>query len=206
MKISVLTSLVALLAMVISSFADSEKSKPVATPVNDPCVLDPFLARYLSLGGSITYTAKASAQGSVLDGVFTIRDKNDTKLVEGTYKNGVWDGELLTFHSNGRISFRELFDLGKSVGTETHWDDTGKLLKAANYVEGEKEGLETYWLTNGDIDVQIRWKKGNPEWVNLYQSGKIAKTYSGESAAQFISQKTRERLKSYKEKKTIPEK
>jgi|GEM_PF-6713380 len=195
MRLPLLIPVVILLPALASKSGENQNSESGRNPPSAPRNFDSLLRQCLPQGARIIYSAKEKSGGSVPDGRFSAVDKDGRQLLAGTYKKGVLDGELITFHPSGRLSSRELYDNGKLISTAVDWDSNGRIVRTANYDRGEKEGLETYWLGSGDVRLQILWKATSPEWIAFYESGVVVKKLSGDGALQYFRQKALDDVK-----------
>ena len=110
--------------------------------------------------GRIKYTQKW--RKNILNGIkriyYSFEDK-DVLREQYSFKNGLIDGEFLTFYETGQVESRSYYTSGIKDSKIYKYYKNGNIKSIENYVGNLKEG----------------------EWVEYYESGKIKKQYSYES-------------------------
>jgi hypothetical protein len=154
---------------------------------------DVVLRQYLDEGARIIcYRKRFIGYEDVLEGPFQVVRTNGAVIMQGSYKDGRWNGPLLAWHDNMMLSSIQYFSNGINIGIEMYWDDDGRRLRRTYYSNGEKNGTQTYWITNGSVELVIRWAVGIAKSVEIYSNGTLSTTLIGEPAAQFPVRRAKE--------------
>ena len=95
------------------------------------------------------------------------QDKGKKLLSEENYKNGVLNGESVTYYKNGKIAERLFYKNGKLDGSTERHAANGILLNNLSYKDGKLNGLAKYYDIKGKLiytgnyedDVKVgKWK------------------------------------------------
>jgi antitoxin component YwqK of YwqJK toxin-antitoxin module len=78
-------------------------------------------------------------------------------------------GKETWYYENGRRKWEAHYELGKKVGSEMYWRESGQKLWSWNNVQ-DGRSVWTHWWPNGE-------KKSESTWVNKKCEG-VAKTWS----------------------------
>ncbi|HLW70421.1 MAG TPA: hypothetical protein VKS22_07345 [Candidatus Binataceae bacterium] len=85
----------------------------------------------------------------VKDGPFIVYADGGGKLIEGTYRDGVQEGEWTTWYENGQRSAVDYFHRGLQDGPHLSWYANGQKAIEGNYRAGKREGVWTRWDPSG---------------------------------------------------------
>ena len=110
--------------------------------------------------GRIKYTQNWSK--NILNGkkrVYYFFEDKDVLREQYSFKNGLIEGEFLTFHESGEVESKAFYTSGIKDSKIYKYYKNKNIKSIENYVDNSKEG----------------------EWVEYYESGKIKKQYSYES-------------------------
>jgi hypothetical protein len=83
------------------------------------------------------------------DGIFIAWGDGPDKLIQGTYRDGVQDGEWTTWYTNGQRSAIDHFHNGVQDGLHVSWYINGAKALQGNYRNGRREGVWTRWDPTG---------------------------------------------------------
>jgi len=87
-----------------------------------------------------------------LNGLWIENVEDGMKGIEGTYKDGLWDGLFTIFYmQNGNKRYEGTYKDGKSDGLWTEWDENGQKKWEETYKDGLWDGLRTYYNEDGSI-------------------------------------------------------
>jgi hypothetical protein len=94
----------------------------------------------------------------VKDGLFIVYGEGADKLIEGTYRDGVQDGEWTTWYANGQRSAVDHFHDGVQDGLHTSWYINGAKSIEGEYHMGKREGVWTRWDVGGFTSKQDTYR------------------------------------------------
>ena len=114
-----------------------------------------------------------------LDGVTTHYFTNGKVHQTVHYTNNVVNGEVNTFHKNGRLENKEFFILGKHKDGECkHYDENGKLSRIHSYKDGNYDGEYIDYFLNGKKQTVATYHMGSPlKRTTYFDNGKVKRTY-----------------------------
>ncbi len=92
------------------------------------------------------------------------------------YINGILEGEVLTYYSNGKITEILHYKSGKLNGVVKQFSKIGSVLNHVNYVDGKLNGLAQYYDENGELIYKGNYKDDVKvgKWEH-YKNGKQVK-------------------------------
>lgn len=96
----------------------------------------------------------------VKDGIFIAWGDGPDKLIQGTYRNGLQEGEWTTWYASGQRSAVDHFHDGEQNGMHTSWYINGVKALEGKYVMGRREGVWTRWDPTGFTSKQEVYKGG----------------------------------------------
>lgn len=85
----------------------------------------------------------------VKDGLFIVYNVSGGKMIQGTYRDGVQQGEWTTWYDNGQRSALDHYRDGLQDGRHTSWYANGQKAIEGNYRAGRREGVWTRWDPSG---------------------------------------------------------
>ncbi len=100
----------------------------------------------------------------VKDGIFIVYNTGGGKMIQGTYRDGVQQGEWTTWYDNGQRSAIDHYRDGLQDGRHTSWYANGQKAIEGDYRAGKREGVWTRWDPSGLVHRQ-----------EVYQNGRVAK-------------------------------
>ena len=87
--------------------------------------------------------------------------------VQGTLKDGVWEGLYLEYFDDGQLRYKETYKNGKLNGNSETYYENGQLFWKGVYKNGKYHGLwESYWQ-HGTIRNQGYFKDGERHGITL---------------------------------------
>lgn len=91
------------------------------------------------------------------------------------YQNGLLEGVVYEYYSNGQLESETPFKADKKSGLETDYFPNGQIQSTANYVDGKLEGPFTDYYFNGNIKSTGNCVDGNNEglWKEYYTDGSL---------------------------------
>ena len=98
------------------------------------------------------------------EGVSWYRDGRLTS--RGSYKRGKLEGVCVSWHPNGQLEERATYKAGKLDGLEECWHDNGQLKERATYKAGKREGICEEWRENGQLRSRREYRAGKREGVS----------------------------------------
>jgi hypothetical protein len=98
----------------------------------------------------------------VKDGLFIVYGEGHDKLIQGSYRNGVQEGEWTTWYANGQRSAIDHFHNGLQDGLHTSWYFNGVKSIEGNYRMGKREGVWTRWDPTGYTSKQQTYRDDHP--------------------------------------------
>lgn len=110
-------------------------------------------------GERVVYHVNGQGQ---LHGTWRTYTPNGKQLLEEcVYKNGIFHGHMLSYHSNGKMSSIGNYVEGRPEGHIKSWHENGQLHKNKFYKDGFLEG-----------EVEVWYADGNPCEKSTYAGGK----------------------------------
>lgn len=85
------------------------------------------------------------------------------KAWEGTYNQGLLEGETSQFNDKGSKVVSTFFKAGKKTGTASVYLPDGRLLAATEYQDDHKQGLERDYYPNGKVKRTVSWINGKKD-------------------------------------------
>jgi len=83
---------------------------------------------------------------------------NKNKKVFGTFKEGKFHGEFLTYYENGILRSKMKFIENKLDGTKYEYYSNGNKKIMENYNHGRLDGMVTEYYENSAIKFEVRFK------------------------------------------------
>jgi hypothetical protein len=110
--------------------------------------------------GQEVWCQKAIDGKPVKDGIFIAWGDGTDKLIQGTYRDGLQEGEWTTWNASGQRSAVDHFHHGEQDGLHTSWYFNGVKAIEGNYRMGRREGVWTRWDPTGFTSKQETYKDG----------------------------------------------
>jgi hypothetical protein len=98
----------------------------------------------------------------VKDGAFIAYGDDGGKLIEGTYRVGMQEGEWTTWYENGQRSAVDHFHNGEQDGLHVSWYADGQKSIEGNYRAGKREGVWRQWDPSGLTSKTETYVADNP--------------------------------------------
>ena len=95
-------------------------------------------------------------------------------LIEGKVLNGLKEGTWYEYHANKHLLHRMIqFEKGKKNGAYLEVDETGALVKKAEYSDDEYDGVVYTWYRGGKLSNKSTYRKGvmDGEQIQCYDQG-----------------------------------
>ena len=83
----------------------------------------------------------------------------DTQTVV-TYKDGILDGEIVSWYAKNKKQLEGRVDKGQKAGVWILYFESGKIKKQTAYSNDIEDGEETFWFENGKLEKQGTYSKG----------------------------------------------
>ena len=81
------------------------------------------------------------------------------------YKDGLAEGEGVSWYRDGQLAGRCSYKHGKLEGVGVRWHPNGQFEERATYKAGKREGLREEWYDNGQLKERATYKAGKPDGV-----------------------------------------
>lgn len=96
----------------------------------------------------------------------------DTQTVL-TYKDGIPDGEVISWYAKDLKQVEGFLDKGEKTGVWKLYFESGKIKKQTTYSHNVEDGEETFWFENGNIEKKGTYSEGklNGKYVWYYDNG-----------------------------------
>jgi antitoxin component YwqK of YwqJK toxin-antitoxin module len=103
---------------------------------------------------------------------YTPLPNGDTQTVV-TYKNGILDGEVVSWYAKDHKQVEGLFDKGQKTGVWKLYFESGKVKRATTYSNNIEDGEETFWFENGNVEKKGTYSEGklNGKYAWYYENG-----------------------------------
>lgn len=79
-----------------------------------------------------------------------------------SYKEGIRDGEAISYYDNGKLCMKETYVMGKREGKYQWFDKRGNLYKEVDYINGNKNGWEKVYYTSGKLKYKMEYERDQP--------------------------------------------
>jgi len=114
------------------------------------------------MAGRDPYTGKA----------YSLYPSGDTQTVV-TYKDGVLDGEIVSWYGKDHKQAEGMIDKGERAGIWKLYYESGKIKKQTAYSHNIEEGEETFWFENGNLEKKGTYAEGklNGKYTWFYETG-----------------------------------
>jgi antitoxin component YwqK of YwqJK toxin-antitoxin module len=98
-------------------------------------------------------------------------------LMTENYKNGVLEGDKVTFYDNGKVTEKSFYKNNKLNGKVFRYTDDGVQISCMTYKDGKLDGVVEYSSTTGELLVKGFYKDGKRvgEWKH-FSKGKVVST------------------------------
>lgn len=97
-------------------------------------------------------------------------------IIQGTYKDGVMEGDFVIRYPSGAVAGYETYAGGKLDKRRTLFNEKGIMVYSGDYIMNKKNGTEKFFYDDGKIRKQVNYVNGKPEGkeLNYFQNGKIS--------------------------------
>ncbi|MEM9657935.1 MAG: toxin-antitoxin system YwqK family antitoxin, partial [Planctomycetota bacterium] len=86
--------------------------------------------------------------------------RNGKKFAEGTYEQGVHDGQWSFWHENGQLCKVVQFDDGKPSGQWDVFRPDGTLMSKKSYRDGERHGKWITYFDDEKVRIELTYRNG----------------------------------------------
>jgi antitoxin component YwqK of YwqJK toxin-antitoxin module len=94
-------------------------------------------------------------------GIYLCKFDNGKNKIEGSYKNGKFDGNWTTWYDNGQKESEVNYKNGKFDGLSIWWNKRGQQIRQKEYRNGKLDGKFIEWFQfNGEIKREENYKNG----------------------------------------------
>lgn len=97
------------------------------------------------------------------DGPFIVYGASGDKMIQGTYRNGVQEGEWTFWYENGARASIDHYVNGVQIGVHTSWYANGQKAIEGEYQRGKREGVWTQWDPGGLTSHKMVYRGGKLE-------------------------------------------
>jgi antitoxin component YwqK of YwqJK toxin-antitoxin module len=96
----------------------------------------------------------------------------DTQTIV-TYKDGVLDGEVVSWYAKDHKQVEGVLEKGQKIGVWKLYYESGKLKRQSSYANNVEDGEETFWFENGNVEKRGSYSEGklNGKYVWYYENG-----------------------------------
>jgi antitoxin component YwqK of YwqJK toxin-antitoxin module len=114
------------------------------------------------MGERVPFTGKA----------FAYFANGDTQTVV-TYKDGLLDGEVVSWYAKDQKQVEGIFDKGQKAGVWKLYFESGKIKRQTTYSNNVEDGEETFWFENGNMEKKGMYSEGklNGKYAWYYENG-----------------------------------
>jgi antitoxin component YwqK of YwqJK toxin-antitoxin module len=114
------------------------------------------------MGERVPFTGKAYAYFA----------NGDTQTVV-TYKDGLLDGEVVSWYAKDQKQVEGIFDKGQKAGVWKLYFESGKINRETTYSNNVEDGEETFWFENGNMEKKGMYSEGklNGKYAWYYENG-----------------------------------
>jgi antitoxin component YwqK of YwqJK toxin-antitoxin module len=95
-------------------------------------------------------------EGTLLHGSYTKILRDNTLLEKGQFREGLKDGEWITWHDRGATEGISQWDQGKQQGDQSSYDAAGMLQQSQTFRNGKQHGKETIYLPYPGSSIKTR--------------------------------------------------
>jgi MORN repeat variant len=99
----------------------------------------------------------------IKEGPFVVYTAGGGKMIEGTYRDGLQDGEWTLWYENGARASVDHYVNGLQSGRHISWYANGQKALEGEYHKGKREGVWTRWDPSGLTDHKIVYRGGKPQ-------------------------------------------
>lgn len=105
--------------------------------------------------------------------------KNKIKKLESYYKNGIKNGEFISYHENGKIKYKINYKNGKKDGYLSYHDKNGYIIYSYKYNNDELMEYDKYDHDKdySQITIQERYKNGIKTHIMERRKERLMKFY-----------------------------
>jgi MORN repeat variant len=110
--------------------------------------------------GQEVWCQKSVNGKDVKDGLFIVYNTGGSKMLQGTYRDGVQEGEWTIWYENGQRASIDHYTNGIQDGLHTSWYANGTMSLSGEYHNGKREGVWTSWDPGGLSSRHQLYKDG----------------------------------------------
>jgi MORN repeat variant len=100
---------------------------------------------------------------SVKDGPFIVYAGGGDRMIEGTYRDGIQQGEWTLWYENGVRASLDHYDDGLQNGLHMSWYANGQKALEGEYRHGKREGVWIQWDPSGLSSRKMMYRAGKAE-------------------------------------------
>ena len=94
------------------------------------------------------------------DGPFIVYGSSGDRMIQGTYRNGVQEGEWTLWYENGARASIDHYANGLQSGLHTSWYANSQKAIEGEYQRGKREGVWTQWDPSGLTSHKMVYRGG----------------------------------------------
>ncbi len=127
-------------------------------------------------------------KNGVTDGESLSYYENEQLWMKGNYVDGKKDGVWENYHKNGILNHKTYYKNDKIDGKHKSYHDNGKLSSSGMYINGKKNGKWKYFNDLGNIDFEGEYKDGknSGKWIYYLGNGKLIASENFDTNNKFI--------------------
>jgi len=111
--------------------------------------------------GQEVWCQKTVGGKAIKYGLFIVYGDGGDKLIQGSYRDGVQEGEWTTWYASGQRSAVDHYRHGLQDGLHTSWYINGAKAIEGEYRMGQREGTWTQWDPSGLTSKQSIYRDGH---------------------------------------------
>ncbi len=96
----------------------------------------------------------------VKDGFFVAYGVSGDRMIQGSYRNGIQDGEWKLWYENGSLASVDHYSNGLQNGLHTSWYANGQKALEGEYRDGKREGVWIQWDPSGLVSHKMVYRAG----------------------------------------------
>ena len=93
-------------------------------------------------------------------GWYTQHDSNNTARLLCSFFEGIREGPVVQWDSEGNLILRGAYLAGKKHGVFTGWNNEGIRIYEKEYADGRLDGWNYFWYDNGQIRLRLLFDSG----------------------------------------------
>ena len=129
--------------------------------------------KYYTAKGKLVSEGKMDGKKRIGEWLY-YHEKSTAVMTREHYKDGMLDGQKITYYPNGKVTEEIQYVMGVKEGSNNYYAPDGVLLKKLQYRDNLLVGEAFYYDAYGNLSIEGSYKKGKKNGIwKYYKDGKV---------------------------------